>query len=54
MSNVNQQLSLATLDSSSYSNIKVFVKLISGSYLQDVQEHLATMDWLTGCIVLQR
>ena len=37
----DQQVFLATLNSSSYLNIRVFVKLISGPYSQTVQEHLA-------------
>jgi len=41
MGNADQLLFLATLDSSSYHNIKVFVKLVPNSYSQDVQEHLA-------------
>jgi len=40
-SSVHQQIFLATLDSSSYPNTKVFVKLVSGSYSQNVQDHLA-------------
>jgi len=38
---VDQQVFLATLNSSTYLNINVFVKLISGPYSQAVQEHLA-------------
>ena len=38
---VDQNIFLATLESSSYHDTKVFVKLISGSYSQDVHEHLA-------------
>ena len=37
----NQQLLLATLNSSSYSNQSVVVKLVSRSYSQQVHEHLA-------------
>jgi len=38
---VDQQVFLATVNSSSYLNIRVFVKLVSGPYLQAIQEHLA-------------
>ena len=41
LGHVDQQVFLATLNSSSYLNIRVFVKLISGPYLQAIQEHLA-------------
>ena len=38
---VDQQVFLATLNSSSYLNIRVFVKLVSGRYPQAIQRHLA-------------
>jgi len=41
LGHVDQQVFLATFNSSSYLNIRVFVKLISGPYSQTVQEHLA-------------
>ena len=40
---VDQQVFLATLNSSSYLNIRMFIKLVSGPYSQAVQE---LMNWL--------
>ena len=41
LGHAHQHIFLAALESSSYHDTKVFVKLISGSYSQDVHEHLA-------------